>query len=228
MTYLFIHGAGCLPDVFAAQAQAFPDAIVPALPGHGVGGSASTLQEFADAIASDIEAMNARDVILAGHSMGGAIALTLALRRPAAVSGVVLLGGGARMRVAPSLLLQLQTDFTATARSIATSFYAEPTPGLIHASTIQMLQVGADQTIADFSACDGFDVRERLGDLDVPLLAITGAADGLMPPKLAQEAADRVRNGQARIIEGAGHMVMVERPDDTNELLRAFVKELTA
>ena len=81
-----------------------------------------------------------------------------------------------------------------------------------------MLAVGQAQTIRDFRACDAFNASERLADLPVPLLAIVGASDALTPPKFAQFLADRVPEGSARIVEGAGHFAMVERPEETNAL----------
>lgn len=228
MRYVFIHGAGCLADVFAAQAEAFPDALVPRLPGHGVAGTATTLDECADAVAELIESAHEGEMILAGHSMGGAIALVLALRADPRIRGVVLLGGGARMRVAAPVLQRLRDDFEAASTELARSFYAAPTEKLCAESLRQMHAVGREQTVRDFEACNGFDVRERLAGLSVPLLALTGTQDVLMPAKLGEEAASRVPRGEARTIDGAGHMLMIERPDDTNELLRTFVTRITS
>jgi pimeloyl-ACP methyl ester carboxylesterase len=89
-----------------------------------------------------------------------------------------------------------------------------------------MLSVGRTQTIRDFRACNAFDVSERLGSLKVPMLAITGAADVMTPPKYAQFFADRVPGATARILPDAGHLAMVEHPHETNAEIRAFVEQM--
>ena len=96
----------------------------------------------------------------------------------------------------------------------------------IEAAVNQMLAVGQVQTLRDFRACDAFDASERLAALPVPLLAIAGASDALTPPKFAHFLADRVPVGSARIVDGAGHFAMVERPEETSALIRAFVARI--
>ena len=91
-----------------------------------------------------------------------------------------------------------------------------------------MLAVGEEQTRADFQACDAFDALERMAEIEVPLLALSGESDAMVPPKFSRAAADRVPRGEARIVPGAGHLLFIERPDETNEALRAFVQKLAS
>jgi 3-oxoadipate enol-lactonase len=223
MTLVFIHGAGCTPSVFEAQLRAFPDAVAPALPGHGVPGSPASIEEFADAVARELQQRGIDDAVLAGSSMGGAIALELALRHDPRVRGVVLLGSSAKLRVSPAIFAAIDDDFRTAARMLAGYFFAEPTETRIEAAVEQMVAVGREQTRRDFEACNAFDVLERLGEIQVPLLALSGESDAMVPPKFSQAAADRVSGGEARIIAGAGHLLFIERPEETNEALRAFV-----
>lgn len=222
-TIVFIHGAGCTPDVWRNQREAFPDAFVPALPGHGTPGTPRSISEFADSIERELRERGLRDVVLAGSSMGGAIALELALRKHPAVRGVVLLGSSAKLRVAPTIFAAMETDFEQAARTLAGLFFAEPSSERIGGAVEQMLRVGAAQTRRDFEACNNFDVLDRLPEIDVPLLALSGEFDRMVPPKFSQAAADRVPGGEARIVPGAGHLLFVEHPAETNDALRAFV-----
>jgi pimeloyl-ACP methyl ester carboxylesterase len=139
-----------------------------------------------------------------------------------------MLASGARLRVGPALFESLERDFDAATQEIPRMFYADPTPERMAASTAMMRAVGQAQTIRDFRACDAFDRLGDLGDVTVPLLALTGERDVMTPPKFAYTVADRVPGAQARIVNGAGHLVMVERPDETNAALRAFVDQLTS
>ena len=228
MMFVFIHGAGCMAEIFSAQVRAFPDSLSFALPGHGTPGSPRSVGEFADAIDRQIAERELDRVVLAGSSMGGAIALELALRRHPAVRAVVLLGASGKLRVAPAIFAGIDEDFPAAAQSIVRNFFAEPTPELMAPSLTQMLAVGQAQTRRDFEACNSFDVMDRLSEIAVPLLALSGEKDVLVPPKFAQAAADRVPGAQARIVPAAGHLLFVERPAETNAALRAFVHQIAS
>ncbi|HEY1428909.1 MAG TPA: alpha/beta fold hydrolase, partial [Candidatus Tumulicola sp.] len=163
---------------------------------------------------------------------GGAVAMELALASGAhaGVRGVVLLGSGSRLRVAPSIFEELESDFPAAALRLAGFFFASPSASAsrIEAAVADMMAVGQSQTIRDFRACDGFDAGSRLHELAVPLLAITGERDVMTPPKYALTLVDRVPSGAARIIPDAGHFAMVERPDDVAGAVVAFAAALDA
>ena len=228
MKIVFIHGAGCTSDVFAAQSAAFPDAIALTLPGHTTPGEPASVEAFADAVARDLDERGIDNAVLCGHSMGGAIALELALRHNPHVRAVVMLDSGARLRVAPAMLARLEEDFDAAARELATLFYADPTPERLDASAAMMRAVGPAQTLRDFRACDAFDRIDRLEEVDLPLLALTGERDVLTPPKFASMLADRIPGATARIVPSAGHLAMAERPGDVNDALMAFVNHVAS
>jgi pimeloyl-ACP methyl ester carboxylesterase len=224
---VFVHGAGCTSTAFSAQLEAFADAVALTLPGHqGDGGQPASIEELADAVSAKLDRLGTGNVLLCGHSMGGAIALEVGLRGDARVRGVIAIGTGARMRVAPALLKAMEDDFPAAVRSFAGAFFARPDPALVDAAVATMLAVGREQTLRDLRACDAFDAVDRLGGLRVPLLAITGASDALTPPKYAHFLASRVPEGSARIVEQTGHFVMIEEPGETNAAIRAFADRI--
>ncbi len=227
MNLLFIHGAGCLPDVFAQQRGVFPSACYQQLPGHGIPGEPGTIEEFADAVDADIRSENMHDIVLCGSSMGGAIALTLAVRKPSYLRGIALIGSGARLRVAPQFIDGLRNDFLNTALTFAGYFFADPTPERIDASVAMMQLVGQAQMIRDLTACNAFDVTAQLGEIGVPLLALVGEADALTPVKYSEFVAAKVPNGRVVVIAGAGHLAMIEKPEATNAALVEYVTSLS-
>ncbi|HTZ53594.1 MAG TPA: alpha/beta fold hydrolase [Candidatus Acidoferrum sp.] len=228
MKLVFVHGAGCTGDVFAAQTRGLPDAVALTLPGHTTPGAPASIEAFADAVAHELDARGINDAVLCGHSMGGAIALELALRAEPRVRAVVMLSSGARLRVAPAILDRLEADFEGAAHELAQYFYADPTPERLRASVAMMHAVGQAQTLRDFRACDAFNRVDRLEEVALPLLALTGERDLLTPPKFAVTLADRVPGASARIVPGAGHLAMAERPGDVNDALRAFVNHVAS
>jgi len=224
---VFLHGAGCTPEIFPAQISAFFGSIALTFPGHGIPGSASSIAEFADAVTADLEARGLHDVILCGFSMGAAVALELALRQHPRIKGLALMGAGARMRVAPAILQGLATDFESTSNVVAGYLFADPTPARIKHAVSMLRLTGREQALRDFHACDKFDAMERLGEIRLPVIAITGEKDAMTPPKFAQFLADRIPGAKARIIPEAGHAVFMERPDQVNEALAAFVSDIS-
>lgn len=228
MHLVLLHGAGCTGEVFAAQTGALPNAIALTLPGHTTPGEPASIAAFADAVTDELRARYLDDVVLCGHSMGGAIALEVALRREARVRGLVMLASGARLRVAPAILARLEEDFNAATYELTEHFYAEPTSERRDASATMMRAVGQAQTLRDFRACDAFDRIDRLVEVTLPVLALTGERDVLTPPKFATTLADRIPGASARIVPGAGHLAMAERPGDVNDALHAFVNHVAS
>jgi pimeloyl-ACP methyl ester carboxylesterase len=223
VTLVFIHGAGFTGEVFTTQTGAFEDSHAPDLPGHRTPGEPRTVAEFARFIVSYVREHGLSDVVLCGHSLGGAVAMEIALDASLPLKALVLLGSGARLRVAPAFLKGFESEFDATAREVASYFFAEPTAERIEWAVGCMQCVGQAQTLRDFRACDAFDALTRLPQIRVPVLALTGEADRMTPPKFASAIADRVPGTQARILPGAGHFLMVERPAETNEAIRTFL-----
>ncbi len=226
VSLLFIHGSGFTATVFEAQHHAFAGSRAVNLPGHLSPGTPSSVGEFADYLEQYITAASLESTVVCGHSLGGAIALELALRRVPQVAALVLLGAGARLRVAANLLEGLQHDFAQTARKIAGQLYADPSSPLVAQAVASFESVGESQTLRDFKACNAFDVTADLSSVRVPVLAITGDRDVMTPPKYAHALAEAVLDGTVRIIGNAGHMVMQEQPAETNIALKNFVTGL--
>ena len=229
-TLVFVHGAGSNAGFWHEQRDAFPEAHYLNLPGHTevrdhsqVSAGKELINEYADWVADYTETQGLKSVVLNGHSMGGAITLTLALRRPAWLRAIVLTGTGARLRVLPRLLELLRTDYPAAAELITEQSFA-PAPGSltyaqrarINGTRRQLLRTPQEVTRADYEACDGFDVMGRIKEVELPTLCIVGAQDVRTPPKYSEYMHREIKGSQLEVIEGAGHMLPLEQPENYN------------
>jgi pimeloyl-ACP methyl ester carboxylesterase len=211
---ILIHGAGGLHSDWSAALRARGAALD--LPGHGSspGAARSTAPEYAEDVAALMDALGLERAIIAGHSLGGAIALTLALEHPARVSGLILVAAGAKLAVHPDILDNLQSNLEAAALRLSGWFWAASVdPALKQAQHTRLLAALPGALLADFSAANSFDARARLGEIHAPTLIVCGEDDVMTPPKFSRYLHDRIAGSKLAIIPGAGHMLPLEQPD---------------
>jgi len=233
---VLVHGAGGTRLNWPADLRRLgPRATVYTLdlPGHGRSGGRGrdAIGGYAETVIAFLSAVDIERAVIAGHSMGGAIAQTLALeyaghkRSDARLAGLMLVATGARLRVAPAILEGIGSDF-AGAVDLITRFAWSPEadPAMVEQGKKLLAQTDPDVLFGDFLACDRFDVMERLGEIEIPTLIVTGAADRLTPPKYARYLAEHIPDARLTLVEGAGHMVMLERPTEVAQAARSFLE----
>jgi pimeloyl-ACP methyl ester carboxylesterase len=230
---LLIHGAGGSHLDWPAQLRRIPGVQTLALdlPGHGrsTGPGLSTVEDYAAAVAGFINQLELTGVILGGHSLGGAIALELAIQRLPHLQALVLFGSGARLRVLPELLGSLPDNPTrAIELIIARQWSPNAPPQLVQLSRRRLKQVDPAILLGDLKACNQFDIMNALGEVQLPTLAITGTADRMTPLKYAQFLANTIPNARAVAIEEAGHQLMLEKPEEVAAAVVAFLNEVTS
>ena len=229
-TLILVHGAGGARLHWPAELRRLPGATVYTLdlPGHGrsQGQGCDTIAAYADSVAAFFHAVGIEQAVIVGHSMGGAIAMTMALDFADHVAGLVLIGTGARLRVAPAILEGIRNDFDGTTELITRFAWAPEAPSrLIKLGQRALQETGPDVLLADFMACDRFDVMERLREIETPTLVIAGSVDQLTPVKYARFAAEHIHDARLVVVEGAGHMAMLERPTEVTQAIRDLLKK---
>lgn len=228
---VFIHGAGGTHQHWLYQVRDLPcsPSYVPDLPGHGrsEGPAPGSIQAHGDWLIAFLDATGLERAVLVGHSMGGAIALDVALRYPARVSGLGLVATGARLRVASAILDGIQQDTEAAVRLICQwAFGPEAPQEMVRLGRRQMSATPPDVLYSDFAACNTFDIRDHLGEIATPTIVLAGTHDRLTPAKYAVYLRDHISDAGLCLIEGAGHMVMIERPSAVVQALAALLKRL--
>jgi pimeloyl-ACP methyl ester carboxylesterase len=233
---LYVHGTGCNGRVWEPHMAAIAGAHTPVaidLPGHGQspGPGFRGIADYTHFTVELARALGWDRFVLAGHSMGGAVALLAALHHGELLAGLVLADTGARLRVNPALLRGAR-DAAATGRRPAADRswgYAPATPQAV-VDAVEALTADTDPrvTCADWIADDTFDVMSRLAGVRVPTLAVCGAEDRLTPVKYHRFLAAHIPGCRLSIIEGAGHWAFREQPDAFDRTVRAFLDSLPA
>jgi pimeloyl-ACP methyl ester carboxylesterase len=201
------------------------------LPGHdrSDGAGRDSIESYGDWIVAFLDAASVERAVLVGHSMGGAIALDLALRYSSRVAGLGLVASGARLRVAPAILEGIQAEPEAAVALIGDWAYGpEASPELVRLGRRQMSATPPEVLYGDFVACDRFNVIGRLGEIEVPVVIVCGTQDRLTPPKYATYLRDHIGGATLSLIDGAGHMVMVENPGAVVKALTSLLGKLQA
>jgi len=216
VTLVLIHSAGATPAIWdrvCSHLTGVP-VLAPALPGRaGAGAPADTIEAHAAAVLRAMDAAGIARAPIAGHSLGGGVALWLALRHPARVAGLGLVSTGARLRVNPAALAALPDRLDEVAPMMAaTNFPPDAPADLIDERVRAYREAGGATVFADLTACDRFDVLDHLWEIRCRTQVLVGSADVLTPPKYARTLAERI--SAARLVEypGAGHMLPIERP----------------
>jgi len=232
---LLLHGAGGTLRHWPAELRSLPGRRVVAVDLGGHGDSPPPGQRSIGAYARSVlglcDALGIGSAALAGHSMGGAIALTLALEAPARVAALALLGTGARLRVAQAILeatadAEKHRAFAEVSAGFALGEGASPA---LRREFVEGWRASLPAvTHGDFSACDAFDVLARLGEIRCPTLVICGTADRLTPQKYAEALRDRIAGARLTAVSGAGHMVQLEAPGAVAAALDGFLGEVGA
>lgn len=212
---ILIHGAGgshlSFPDELRRHASW--SAIVPDLPGHGksAGTERSQIADYALDVLALMDALKIESALLAGHSMGGAIAQWLALEHGNRVQGLALICTGARLPVNPALIDAIVTQPAATIKRLLRWMWSPDAPTELVAASAAILKETKPLVMQrDFLACARFDIRARLPDINAPTLVIAGEADKMTPPALSEELVAKVADAKLVALAGGSHMAHLE------------------
>ncbi|AFK20393.1 alpha/beta hydrolase [Haloferax mediterranei ATCC 33500] len=230
-TVLCIHGSGGSHAVWRGQFRIASDYPVAALDlsGHGDSDDVDaapgyeTLSAYVDDVVAVAEATGAS--VLVGNSLGGAVAMTLALERDLDLDALVLTGTGAKLSVLDDLLTWLDNDFD---RAIS---FLHSGDKLLHTdderfregSKEAMYDAGQVVTRRDFRSCHTFDVRDDLDQITVPTLALVGEHDRLTPPSYHEYLAAELPDCEFGTVEDAAHLAMLEQPTAFNDAVTSFL-----
>jgi pimeloyl-ACP methyl ester carboxylesterase len=232
-TLIFLHGSADSTSIWRLQLEHFRqrghnNAFAIDLPGHGqrpdIFSPDVTIQDYTRAAREIIKhELHIEQPILAGHSLGGAIALTMALEYSEELSGLILIGTGARLRVLPAILEGARTT-PQEARQQLVELAVAPAQraSIVPAIIAEQTTPGPTILYRDLAACNSFDVMSRLQEISLPILIICGAEDRLTPVKYSEYLHQQLTTSTLCVIPDAGHYVMREQPEKVNQAIERW------
>jgi pimeloyl-ACP methyl ester carboxylesterase len=228
MKLVFLHGAGCSSLSFYYQLRHFRNSKAIDLPGHPDGTVCSDVDSYLEWVRGFITARRYKNVVLCGHSMGGAIALQYALNYPDELRGIILLGTGARLRVHPHYLDRARNPGENNADWLAghLKYYKRVQPDIYQVVEQRAGQIGPMVELNDLMACDRFDVMEQVQDITLPAQVICGSEDAMTPVKYADYLAENIDGARKAIIPDGTHFVQMEKYQQVNEVIEGFLASL--
>ncbi|MFX0209860.1 MAG: alpha/beta fold hydrolase [Candidatus Hodarchaeota archaeon] len=230
---VFIHGAGGDKTQWEMQKPYFQKlgwgVINPSLPNHGQSPPSTSLSmdNYVDSIHKLIINKALENVVLIGHSMGGAIALQFVLKyNNSIIDKLVLIGTGAKLRVAPLFFEALETNFDYFLELITRVSFHENTASSIKQSNEEVLRRnGGVIFLQDFKICDLFDIRTELHKITNQTLIIVGQHDQMTPVKYSSYLHENIANSKIVIIPETGHNVFQEKSITVNKEIYDFLSE---
>ena len=235
---VFVHGAAFDHSVWQWQSRYLANhgysVLAPDLPAHGKspGVARQTIADMADWVAALIEAAALEKAALVGHSMGSLVALETALRHPARVAKLALVGTSAPMPVGEPFLAAATDDHPAAfdmevtwghARGIALA--TSPVPGTTLPGASRALNGRARPGVlaADLAACHEWKPSsEAIRALAIPTLVVVGRRDQMTPQKAGRALAAEIPGAKLVTLD-AGHSMMSEAPRELVRVLREFL-----
>ncbi len=234
---VMIHGAGSNGHIWHKQIAHLASSHSPVavdLPGHGRSSGVEGLKsvgDYADFLARFLDTLGIKSATIAGHSMGGAIAMDFALRHPARVDALMLIATAARFNFPRERLDGLRAVMMGRAPQAFTTDAYSPTTVKENFDVVRegwMEQIKTDPRVrySDTLACDQVDLRGELEKLSRPTMVLAGVDDATCTPADAEVIGSKIKGARIEVIADGGHALPWERPAEVNAAFESFLSRL--
>ena len=231
---LLIHGAGSNHMIWPAGLRRLDgfQVIAPDLPGHGrsPGAPEQSIERYADKMIRFLDESGIYQIFLVGHSMGGAIGLQMCKSFQERVIGLAMISSGATIEV-PKRFIDLLSNPNNKQEAIN---YLQPLLYSPKTSTTLKQQILASMVktrpgilYSDWLACANYDLRGQLKQVRRPVWIASGRDDLMTPPSQSRQLVTQLRLCQHTIFEDAGHMLILEKPQEVISWLVRILNQIS-
>ncbi len=240
---LFIHGFPLNRNIWRPQVEVLRNTfrvIMPDVRGHGESEATRGVYEMellADDIAGVLRHLHCGAAFIAGHSMGGYILFALYRKYPELMRGIILVstravadtaeGKANREALAQSVereghepvVAKMLAPMLAEASVRAHPILRNAVEAMMRGTSLHALS-GASRGMAARP-----DATELLARISVPTLILAGTADALIHYSESEKMASAIAHARLHLIEGAGHLPSLEKPEEVSAVLRQWLRE---
>ena len=234
-TIIFLHGSGLSHIVWSLVEQFFSNksfnVLAIDLPGHGNsdGPCLKTVEEIADWLEKAFIQLNLDQVILVGHSQGCLEMLEYSNKYKSRLKKLVFIGGSYKMPVNQDLI-DLAQNGDSEAVKLMMKWCYDGSKKFIGGNPVQrIIQSPKDISkilAVDLIACNNYsNGSNAVKTIDCPSMFVFGALDKMVNLEVGKKFANMVNNSTTHIIDGCGHMIMIEKAFEMREKVLEFLQK---
>lgn len=194
-------------------------------PGHG-----NTVPQYGEDVRALMKGLELRNVIVVGHSMGGSIAMDIAVNEPQLVRGMVLVNSApAEGIVTPEERKPLINRMTRD-RNLMRMSLSAVVPTAAQGDFFELLvddaMIAGPTMVSNYTSLGEADYRAGLASVKLPTLIVFGMQDTLISLDMMERTRDAISGSNLILYEGVGHSPNVEAPERLVEDVRKFVQTI--
>ncbi len=185
-----------------------------------------TMDTLVASLAQLVEEISNSGAILLGESFGGALSMSLALRRPDLVRGLVIVNSfpyfdeRLKLRIAPWLLRSIPWGAMPIVRKYTSDHLHSPHTDAADIAEFRerAKSIDRDSYIRRLQLLADYDIRDRLAEIEAPTLFLAGDRDRLLPSvRWARYMHERVQPSTMTVLEGYGHVCLIDHDLDLTD-----------
>ena len=233
-TIVFLHGSGMSQIVWSLTEQFFSNqnfnVLSIDLPGHGNsdGPCINTIEKITEWLEKAFNQLNLNDLVLVGHSQGCLEILEFAHKYSARIKKLIFVGGSYKMPVHPDLI-ELAKNGDSDAVKLMMKWGYEGSKKFIGGNPVEkIIQSPRDirEILAvDLIACNNYiNGSDAARLIDCPSLLIFGSLDKMVNLESGKKFSSIIKNSTTHIIEGCGHLIMIEQAFEMRDTVVEFLK----
>lgn len=232
-TIMLLHGLFGALSNFQSIIKRFSNdynVVVPILPIYELPIFQVSVTGLVDFVSKFVEYKGYSKVHVLGNSLGGHVAILFALAHPEHIGSVVLTGSSGLFESAFGTAFPKRGDYDYIKAKTGETFYD---PAVASKELVDEVfgivndRNKAIRVVATAKSAVRHNLADKLHKIKAPTLLIWGMQDTITPPFVAEKFHELIENSRLHFIDKCGHAPMMEKPEDFNQLLSDFLKEIS-